>query len=107
MQDELSGKRKEFSSRRCQQCDYRNISVPMDKKKAVCPWRKRLACDVYLSTERLKDRVKYLNGKCGPLFIDGEESTIDTFMQQLPADADANDIKRRAALINQLSFFDD
>ena len=83
------------------------LDVPVSEKTAACPWESRLCCDVYLTTERLKDRVNYLSGKISAGFIDGAVHCIDTFMQQLPADEDRRDWDKRRELIQQTTLFDE
>lgn len=97
----------EVSMKRCKQCDYMSLDVPISRKKPLCGKSldgKCLECDVYLTTERLKDRINYLNGKTGPLFIDGLDRCMDTFMQQMPAKADQKDLKKRVEALTQTSF---
>lgn len=95
----------ELALHRCEKCDYMSLSVPLNEKKTFCPWDTRLACDVFLTSERLKDRINYLSGKRGALFIDGVDKCVDTFMQQMPASADSKDLKKRIELIRQTSLF--
>lgn len=95
----------EIARRRCEQCEYMALDIPISEKKTECPWDTRLACDVYLTTERLKDRVNYLAGKQSALFISGAAGCIDTFMQQLPAAADNADLKKRLEKITQAGLY--
>lgn len=95
----------ELARRRCEQCAYMMLDIPISDKKTECPWETRLACDVYLTTERLKDRINYLKGKRSALFIDGIAGCIDTFMQQLPAKADNGDLKKRLEKMRQTGLF--
>lgn len=95
----------ELARHRCEKCDYMNLNVPLPAKKTACPWDTRLICDVFLTSERLKDRINYLNGKRSALFIDGVDRCVDTFMQQPPVSADLKDIKKRLESIKQTSLF--
>lgn len=94
----------------CKHCDYLKIDLPIAHKKPKCGLSSSgrcMECDVYLTTERLKSRINYLNGKIGPLFACGTNGFIDTFMQQLPADESKKDIQRRKELMTQTTLLDD
>jgi hypothetical protein len=72
----------DIQRQRCSKCDYLNTDIPISKKKPSCKGSDNvLECDVYMSTERLETRIKYIKGEIGPLFCCGRDGYIDTYKQ--------------------------
>lgn len=57
-----------------------NNDVPLNKKNYKCKsMEKLLNCELVLFGERLKNRVAFLKGEIGPIFVCGKDGYIDTF----------------------------
>jgi hypothetical protein len=60
----------EITRRRCEKCDFMNNDVPISKKKPNCRGLENITnCEIYMRTNRLEDRIRYLRGEISGTFI--------------------------------------
>lgn len=51
----------EIQAKRCEKCDYLNITIPMNIKKSNC--KDELSCEMVAYNARLINRIKYIKGE--------------------------------------------
>lgn len=66
----LSDIKDDIKRTKCEKCDYLNNSVPVDKKRTNCiGMDNMLGCEVFMATKKLSNRIDYIAGRIGPLFV--------------------------------------
>lgn len=60
----------EIKRQRCHKCDFLNHKVPISKKRTNCTGMDNiLECEAFMATQKLKNRIDYITGKSGPMFV--------------------------------------
>ena len=70
----------DITRNRCGKCDYMNSNVPINKKTPGCKSVSGMVnCELYLMTNRIDNRIEFLKGNIGPIFVCGEDGYVECY----------------------------